>query len=121
MRYARRHNIWFIAAIWIGLALVANLVSVRVGISVASIGILVGVAAGNIRLSDLLIQCVYQVDLVTLRADGAGRAPSAEHNLLQLLHFRCLHPPQPLLRSPRADGVFPVALWGHPGGTLEAP
>ncbi len=42
-------NIWFIAAIWIGLALVASLVSIRVGISVALIEILVGVAAGNIH------------------------------------------------------------------------
>ncbi len=42
-------NIWFIAAIWIGLALVASLISIRVGISVALIEILVGVAAGNIH------------------------------------------------------------------------
>jgi len=32
-------NIWFIAAIWIGLALVASLISIRVGISVALIRI----------------------------------------------------------------------------------
>src|SRR5271157_6008738 len=43
-------NIWFIAAIWIGLALVASLISIRVGISVALIEILVGVAAGNTHL-----------------------------------------------------------------------
>jgi hypothetical protein len=43
-------NIWFIAAIWIGLALVASLVSIRVGVSVALIEILVGVAAGNVQL-----------------------------------------------------------------------
>src|SRR6266542_4470628 len=41
-------NIWFIAAIWMGLAFVASLVSIRTGISVALIEILVGVAAGNI-------------------------------------------------------------------------
>ena len=40
-------NIWFIAAIWMGLAFVASLVSIRTGISVALIEILVGVAAGN--------------------------------------------------------------------------
>jgi len=45
-------NIWFIAAIWIGLALVASLISIRVGISVALIEILVGVAAGNIHFGD---------------------------------------------------------------------
>jgi len=42
-------NIWFIAAIWMGLALVASFVSIRVGISVALIEIVVGVAAGNIH------------------------------------------------------------------------
>lgn len=41
-------NIWFIAAIWMGLAFAASLVSIRTGISVALIEILVGVVAGNI-------------------------------------------------------------------------
>jgi len=40
-------NIWFIAAIWMGLALIASLISIRVGISVALVEILVGVVAGN--------------------------------------------------------------------------
>lgn len=40
-------NIWFVAAIWMGLALVASLVSIWAGISVALIEILLGVLAGN--------------------------------------------------------------------------
>jgi Kef-type K+ transport system membrane component KefB len=40
-------NDYFIAAAWVGLALIASLVSIRVGISVALIEILVGVLAGN--------------------------------------------------------------------------
>jgi Kef-type K+ transport system membrane component KefB len=40
-------NIWFAAALWMGLAFVASLISIRVGISVALIEILLGVAAGN--------------------------------------------------------------------------
>jgi Kef-type K+ transport system membrane component KefB len=40
-------NIWFVAAIWMGLALAASLVSISTGISVALIEILVGVLAGN--------------------------------------------------------------------------
>jgi len=40
-------NIWFVAAIWMGLALIASLISIRVGVSVALIEILVGVIAGN--------------------------------------------------------------------------
>jgi len=41
------HNVWFIAAIWMGLAFAASLISIWTGISVALIEILVGVIAGN--------------------------------------------------------------------------
>jgi len=40
-------NIWLIAALWMGMALVASLISIRIGISVALVEILVGVLAGN--------------------------------------------------------------------------
>jgi Kef-type K+ transport system membrane component KefB len=40
-------NVWFVAAIWIGLAFIASLFSIWTGISVALIEILVGVVAGN--------------------------------------------------------------------------
>jgi Kef-type K+ transport system membrane component KefB len=40
-------NIWFAAALWMGLAFLASLISIRLGISVALIEILIGVAAGN--------------------------------------------------------------------------
>jgi Kef-type K+ transport system membrane component KefB len=40
-------NIWFIAAAWMGLALLASLVSIRLGVSVALAEILIGVLAGN--------------------------------------------------------------------------
>jgi len=43
-------NIWFIAAVWMGLALVASLISIRIGISVALVEILVGVLAGNLAV-----------------------------------------------------------------------
>jgi Kef-type K+ transport system membrane component KefB len=40
-------NIWFVAAIWMGLAFLASLISIRLGISVALVEILIGVLAGN--------------------------------------------------------------------------
>jgi len=40
-------NVWFIAAIWMGFALCASLISIWTGISVALIEIFVGVIAGN--------------------------------------------------------------------------
>ena len=40
-------NVWFESSLWVGLALLASLISIRVGISVALIEILVGVIAGN--------------------------------------------------------------------------
>ena len=43
-------NIWFIAAFWMGLALLASLISIRLGISVALIEILLGVIVGNLHI-----------------------------------------------------------------------
>src|SRR5216110_626598 len=43
-------NIWFIAAVWMGLALLASLISIRTGISVALVEILVGVVVGNLAV-----------------------------------------------------------------------
>ncbi len=40
-------NVWLVAATWMGLALIASVVSIRVGISVALIEIVVGIFAGN--------------------------------------------------------------------------
>jgi Kef-type K+ transport system membrane component KefB len=40
-------NVWLVAAAWMGLALVASVVSIRIGISVALIEIVVGIIAGN--------------------------------------------------------------------------
>ncbi|MFN2637207.1 MAG: cation:proton antiporter [Gemmatimonadaceae bacterium] len=40
-------NVWLIAAIWMSLALLASIISIKVGISVALIEILVGILAGN--------------------------------------------------------------------------
>ena len=45
------NNVWFIACIWMGLALIASLISIRTGISVALIEILVGLFAGNLAVS----------------------------------------------------------------------
>ena len=40
-------NVYFVAAAWMGLALIASLVSIRLGISVALVEIFVGILAGN--------------------------------------------------------------------------
>ena len=40
-------NVWLVASAWMALALLASLVSIRIGISVALIEILVGIVAGN--------------------------------------------------------------------------
>src|SRR5262245_35509838 len=41
---------WGIAAVWMGLALVASLLAIRFNLSVALVEILVGIAAGNVAL-----------------------------------------------------------------------
>jgi Kef-type K+ transport system membrane component KefB len=40
-------NIWFSAALWMGLAFIASLISIRLGISVALVEIFIGIIAGN--------------------------------------------------------------------------
>ncbi len=40
-------NVWLASAVWLGLALLASIVSIRIAISVALIEIMVGVLAGN--------------------------------------------------------------------------
>jgi Kef-type K+ transport system membrane component KefB len=40
-------NIWLASALWVGLALAASLISIRLGVSVALVEIMVGAVAGN--------------------------------------------------------------------------
>lgn len=46
-RYPVESNVWLVASAWMALALAASLISIRVGISVALIEILIGILAGN--------------------------------------------------------------------------
>ena len=41
---------WGIAAVWMGLALLASFISIRFNLSVALVEILVGIAAGNLAM-----------------------------------------------------------------------
>src|ERR1700690_1363585 len=65
-------NIWFIAAIWMGLAFLASLISIRVGISVALIEIVVGVIVGNIHLGNgaLILQTTDWTNFLALLGSG---------------------------------------------------
>src|SRR5437762_4081580 len=63
-------NIWFIAAVWMALALFASLISIRTGISVALVEILVGVVAGNLAVG---------LEGGTLHIGIAGTNPSVGH------------------------------------------
>src|SRR5438046_4929767 len=63
-------NIWFIAAVWMGLALIASLISNRTGISVALVEILVGVVAGNLAIG---------LEGGTLHVGIAGTSASVGH------------------------------------------
>src|SRR6201993_2309894 len=69
-------NIWLIAAVWMGLALIGSLVSIRTGISVALVEILVGVVAGNLAVG---------LEGGTLRVGiaGAGTSAGQVHHVLQ--------------------------------------
>ncbi len=65
-------NIWFIVAFWMGLALVASLVSIRLGISVALIEILVGVIVGNIHFGQYhnLLRTTERTNFLAMLGSG---------------------------------------------------
>ena len=69
-------NIWFIAAVWMGLALLASLISIRTGISVALIEILVGVVAGNLAVG-------LEGGTLHVGIAGAGTSAGHLHHVLQ--------------------------------------
>jgi Kef-type K+ transport system membrane component KefB len=58
-------NTYWVAAVWMGMALVASLVSIRLGISVALVEIVVGAIAGNIPGHD---HAVLQTDFTNFLA-----------------------------------------------------
>lgn len=63
-------NVYWVAAVWIGMALLASLISIRLGISVALIELVVGAVVGNIPGSDALVQ---QTDFTSFLATlGSG-------------------------------------------------
>lgn len=59
-------SIWLIAAAWMALALAASLISIRVGVSVALVEILIGVAAGNF----LHLQSTQWIDFLATFGSG---------------------------------------------------
>src|SRR6266566_4096672 len=69
-------NIWFIAAAWMGLALIASLISIRSGISVALVEILVGVVAGNLAVG-------LEGGTLHVSIAGAGVGRGHLHHILQ--------------------------------------
>src|SRR5947209_6647742 len=71
-----RDNIWFIAAVWMGLALIASLISIRTGISVALIEIVVGVVAGNLAVG-------LEGGTLHVGIAGAGASAGHLHHVLQ--------------------------------------
>jgi Kef-type K+ transport system membrane component KefB len=77
-------NIWFIAAIWMGLALVASLISIRLGLSVALIEIVVGVAAGNVHFGDgrQILRSTDWTNFLAMLAAGLRRRRHLLHALV---------------------------------------
>ncbi len=49
-------NVYWIAAVWLGMALLASLISIRIGVSVALVEIVVAAVIGNIPGSDQLVR-----------------------------------------------------------------
>ena len=69
-------NIWFIASVWMGLALAGSLVSIWTGISVALVEILIGVIAGNIAVG-------FEGGNLQIGLATSGTAAGQLHHVLQ--------------------------------------
>jgi Kef-type K+ transport system membrane component KefB len=69
-------NIWFIAAVWMGLALAGNLISIWTGISVALVEILIGVVVGNLAVG-------LEGGTLHISIAGAGASTGHLHHVLQ--------------------------------------
>jgi Kef-type K+ transport system membrane component KefB len=60
-------NLYYVAAIWLTMALVASLISIRVAIPVALVEIVVGALAGNIPgLREYVVQTPYTTFLASI-------------------------------------------------------
>ncbi len=89
-------NIWFIAAAWMGLALIGSLISIRTGISVALIEILVGVVAGNLAvgleggtlLAPMQGSCITYCNRLNGLTSSHCSAVVCSHFLLELKSIR---------------------------------
>lgn len=87
-------NSWLIASLWVGLALVATMVSIRLGLSVALVEIGVGVLAGNfLQLSPndwvnlvilsaviptIIAERFFRPEIAPARSSAPGSAPAIE-------------------------------------------
>ena len=69
-------NIWFIAAVWMGLALAGSLISIWAGISVALVEILIGVLVGNLAVG-------LEGGTLHIGIAGAGVNSGHLHHVLQ--------------------------------------
>src|ERR1035438_3493773 len=61
-------NVYYVMAIWVGMALLASFISIRIGLSVALVEILIGAVFGNIPG---IREHIQQTDYTTLLA-GIG-------------------------------------------------
>ena len=71
------NNIYAVTAVWVGLALIASMVSIRIGVSVALVEIVVGAVAGNLPLGHFVQQTDYTTFLAALGSvvlDAPGRS-----------------------------------------------
>src|SRR5262249_57451633 len=104
-------NMWLTSALWVGLALLSALISIRLALSVALIEIMVGAIAGNVIGLPLTPWINYLAGfgaiLLTFLAGAEVAMEVARRNFgptvgisvltFLLPHPRCLRPPPSLL------------------------
>jgi Kef-type K+ transport system membrane component KefB len=103
-------KLWFIAAIWMALVLLASLISIRTGLAVAPVEIVLGVIGGN---SHLLYSTAWSDFLASLGSVLPTFLAGAETVLALGLLFACSS-----LWMLAFVSVTALVLWSQPAGVF---
>jgi Kef-type K+ transport system membrane component KefB len=104
-----QHNVWFVASAWMAIAFVASLISIRLGVSVALIEILLGVVVGNafgIKTNDWInFLATFGTGLLTFLAGAEIDPQSLRSHLRESLSIGAIAFLAPFL------GVLAFVFW----------
>jgi hypothetical protein len=111
------NNVYTITAVWVALALISSVISIRIGLPVALVEV-VGAVAGNLPLNHLIQQTDYTALLASI-----GSVPLAGQDDLVLNHPNLLHMRLTIKQPTHVDGKMaeyaPIVAVAKSDGRME--